>query len=170
MHRQIRSRDGFTLIETLIVVAIIGLLAAIGIPMWLNSVNRTKQTQTVANMRQIAGAWEARAADYKAYTAAGATYTLPPTSLDPDSAAALLVSTYIRSMPKLDGWRRPLEFWTNAAADGSSATEYALRSLGRDGQMDSAQNYTVGPTHRFDCDIVYANGTFIAYPEGTQNQ
>jgi type II secretion system protein G len=158
-------RQGFTLIETLIVVAIIGLLMAIGIPMWLNSVNRAKQTSSVADMREIASAWEARAADYRSYSAAGATFTMPPMPLTGTDVQALIQPTYIRKMPFLDGWRRPFEFAVDAPA---SATTYAIRSLGRDGQPDVKTTYTIGQTSRFDCDIVYSSGAFIVYPQGAQ--
>lgn len=167
MHRrQLPRCHGFTIVETLIVVAIIGLLMAIGIPMWLNSVNRARQTQTVAEIRGIAAAWEARGADYRAYTAAGATFTLPGTQLTGTDARALLQPTYIRRMPQLDGWHHPYDFATDAP---SGAMVYVIRSFGRDGLPDVQKTYTTGPTSKFDCDIVYASGAFIVFPQGVQN-
>lgn len=168
-RRRLRSLLAFTLVETLIVVAILGLLIAIGVPMWLNTINRARQSQTLANMREIAGAWEMRAADFKSYNAAGATFTMPATPMKADDVEKLISPTYIRAMPRFDGWRRALDFATDSVK-GGPATQYAIRSMGRDGKLDGGKKkkYTMGTTKRFDCDIIYSTGVFVVYPAGVQ--
>lgn len=186
---------GFTLVETIVTTAIAGLLAAIAIPLTLNAINRSKQARTMASMRAVAMAWEARFLDVKAYNAAGARYAIPP-KLSSDNLEKMLSPTYIRNMPTTDGWNGLLDFRLEATPDVQSdaapdsrsdappdsrsvapprkknkrVTTYGIRSLGRDGILQgNGRDYTVGPTTNFDCDIVFAQGTFMVYP-ANQNQ
>ena len=45
------NQKGFTLVELLVVVAIIGILVAIAVPNLLDAIDRSKQRATVAEMR-----------------------------------------------------------------------------------------------------------------------
>src|SRR5204863_8921356 len=67
-----RSSD----LELLIVVAIIGILAAIAIPNLLTAMQRARQKRSMADMRTIATAWESRATETNNYTAAAAGHAL----------------------------------------------------------------------------------------------
>jgi prepilin-type N-terminal cleavage/methylation domain-containing protein len=60
---RLRKQTGFTLIELLIVVAIIGIIAAIAIPNLLNAIDRGKQKRTMADMRTIGAAVESYSVD-----------------------------------------------------------------------------------------------------------
>ena len=61
-------RRAFTLIELLIVVAIIGILAAIAVPNFLNAQIRAKVAQAVNNMRAVDTALESYYLDHNTYT------------------------------------------------------------------------------------------------------
>lgn len=160
-----RHQRGFTILEVLIVVAIIGIIATIAIANYLAAAQRTKQKRTMADMRSLAVAWEARAVDTKAYSAAG--FTMPAAPVTFAELTTLLQPTYMRNIPRIDGWGHPLEFAMDQPIGGTPAAEYALRSAGRDAAF-SGTTYAGGPTTSFDCDIVYSMGSFIAWPEGTQ--
>ena len=78
---------GFTLVEIMIVVAIIGLLAAIAIPNFVRARQKAQAEACIANLRQIEGATQVWAVD------TGAADTAAPTWND-------LVPNYIRTQPK----------------------------------------------------------------------
>ena len=159
-----KRESGFTLIELLIVIAIIGILAAIAIPNLLNAVQRGKQKRTMSDMRALATAVEAYAVDNNSYPAA----TCNPGIFTGGSDVILatgsftnLTPTYIAQPPKTDGWGRFMAY----ALDASS-NNYAIRSAGRDGAVNGT--VTCGTTTNFNDDIIYADGTFVQWPEGTQ--
>src|SRR6187455_2654856 len=70
--RNRRSQRGFTLIELLIVVAIIGIIAAILIPNLLDALQKAKQKATVGDIRNIGTAWMSWVTDQMSASAAGA--------------------------------------------------------------------------------------------------
>ena len=65
MRRRELGVKGFTLVEIMIVVAIIGLLASIAIPSWVHA-RATSQTKAcINNLRQIFGATQQWALDFR---------------------------------------------------------------------------------------------------------
>jgi len=63
MNKLLSKKEGFTLIELMIVVAIIGILAAIAIPAFVNYVKRSKTSETGSNLKAL---FQGAAAYYEA--------------------------------------------------------------------------------------------------------
>jgi type II secretion system protein G len=144
-----RNDKGFTLIELLIVVAIIGIIAAIAIPNLLNAIDRGKQKRTMADLRSLGTAVESYSIDNSYYPVA-ATMAALETSVEP---------IYIRTAPASDGWGHA---FTISAATG----EYTLCSGGKDG--GNCTNDAGGAQQSFNDSITFANGQFVQWPEGSQ--
>ncbi len=79
MKIKMLRKGGFTLVEIMIVVAIIGLLAAIAIPNFVRARTTSQMNACINNLRQIDGATQQWALETK--QAAGAPVTYPDISV-----------------------------------------------------------------------------------------
>jgi general secretion pathway protein G len=159
-----RTRRGFTLIEVLVVVAVIGIIVAVAIPNLLNALQRAKQKKSMADMRTLALTIESYSVDLNRYPAA-AGYALPSGLTLPSTAITALqgivTPTYLKTLPLTDGWSS--WFTYSVTPDGQ---DYALRSNGSDGLPESTPSF--GPTTLFNADIILCDGQFVQYPDGVQ--
>ena len=146
-----RTSKGFTLIELLIVVAIIGIIAAIAIPNLLNAIDRGKQKRTMADVRSIGTAIESYAVDTNLY----------PTSANIGALAGVIAPIYIRTLPTTDGWKNSMVFTPSAG------TGYTVGSGGKDGGALTVVG-AGGATTNFNDALIFINGSFAQYPEGQQ--
>lgn len=136
----------------IVLVIIAGCTSAIAIPNLRLAMQRSKQKRTMADMRTLATALEARATDTNEY----------PTTRPVADLGVLLVPKYIKQVPALDGWGHPYRY-------SGGKDVYAITSAAADGKFEhgSLAEYKPGAVTKFDCDIVYSNGSFVQYPDSS---
>ncbi len=142
-----RSQLGFSLLELLIVVVIIGIIATLAVPNLLESLDRSRQNATKADIRSIATALERFAVDHQAYPVVDKMADLR-SDLEPK---------YIKKLPITDGWKHALAFET----DAKGAT-YTLSSPGKDGEFQAAD--AAESTLGFATDIICIDGVLLEEP------
>ncbi len=138
-----QTERGFSLIELLIVVMIIGIIAAIAIPAFMDAIDRSKQRRSMGDMRSIVTANGTYYVDNQAYAPA-----LP----------ALVGGDYLQVLISNDAWGNPFVY-------NSPGPNYDLTSLGSDGAVGPAApaNWINDP---FDPDIIIRDGAFLQAPSG----
>jgi type II secretory pathway pseudopilin PulG len=139
----------------LVGIALIGILAALIIPNFLDAMQKAKQKRTVADMRAMSTSLEEYNSNQETY----------PNATDASQLKAVLAGNGYTG-PVEDGWKHPLRYTCLAPAEARCAS-YELDSPGKDGVFEHAPGeYEEGvfETNQFDSDIVVKDGTFLRYP------
>lgn len=160
-----KRQKGFTLIELLIVIAIIGIIAAIAIPNLLNALDRSRQKRSMADLRSWGSALGTYLVDYNFYPFTS------PTPDDPIDTAHTLYrimtgNKYLENPPTQDGWN--FSFTYTSGGDIPSAWGYTIASLGKGNISEAGVPPTPVRFTCFQCDIRLRNGQFLSKPEGPQ--
>ena len=171
MNRRLhKNAQGFSLIELLIVIAIIGIIASMLIPNMLDAMQKTKQKRTMADMRIAGGAMFSWLTDQVGAAAAGQASTqINLADYGGEKSIAdlktVLVPAYLQEIPVRDGWKSLYDYYLNTA-NPHSRNVMAIRSTGRDSAAQS-EGYTVvgfNPTD-YDQDVVWADGFMVRWPD-----
>ena len=112
MNKLLSKKEGFTLIELMIVVAIIGILAAIAIPAFVNYVKRSKTSEAGANLKSL-------------FTGAAAYYERENWTqglVTPGNAAAASTHCTVDSAAPAGNWA------TNSPSDQKSVVDWSAQS------------------------------------------
>ncbi|MDH4569467.1 type II secretion system protein GspG [Pseudomonas sp. BN414] len=130
-----RSQSGFTLIEIMVVVVILGILAALVVPQVMNRPDQAKVTVAKGDIKAIGAALDMYKLDNFAYpsTQQGLEALVsrpsgnpPPKNWNKDG--------YLKKLP-IDPWGNPYQY----LSPGSKGT-YDLYSLGADGKEGGSEN------------------------------
>ena len=151
---------GFTLIELLIVIAIIGIVAAIAIPNLLTALQKSKLKATMADMKSIGTAIESYITDI----------SMAPGGGDSDLIADIAIYLepfYIKVLPDRDAWNGPLSYESGAL--GLNQLRYSIISYGRGGASDGVDinnnGYFITSLEGFETDLCFSNGVFTQAPK-----
>lgn len=143
---------GFTLVELLIVIAIIGIITVVAVPQLTNALDRGRARGTMMNIRNLAAAVQNYSVDHVRYPQIGSLSALEEAS----QLGSYLDGEYLSKVPEADAWGGPLMY-------GSDGEHFTLRSYGKDGKLSTTIG---GQTKNMNEDIVFVDGQFIQWPSG----
>jgi general secretion pathway protein G len=144
-----RSDAGFTLLELLVTVAIIGILVGIGASVAFHAFDTARASRTTANVRQIASA----IMQYETSTS----FLPGTTGLQSVASIQSALGTGAGRFDPVDAWGHPLYYERLAAPSGTGET-FRVYCYGKDGVFDGA---VTGNWIDFTSDIVIEGGLFL---------
>lgn len=116
MLKKLNNKKGFTLMEMLIVVAIIAVLVAIAIPVFNGALTKSKEAADVANVRALYAEWQVGIlTENKTIPADKATFLKGPDNGDKTTL------NYETKFTKVDGKDNTFQYKADKLTDGNDA-------------------------------------------------
>jgi len=147
------TKKGFTLIELLIVIAIIGIIAAIAVPNLLVALQKGKQKATMGDMKTIGTGVESYITDLAC---------APPGIANSNDFPLF----WNKRLIPTDGWKNT---WAYSRGTAANVEEYSIGSPGRDrGNVTftaATGDYLCSSLTHFGYDIIFSNGVFTYSPK-----
>lgn len=168
------NQSGFTLVELLMVVAIIGILVTILIPHAIRAIHRAKQRSTMKEIQSISTIMTDYLTDHGRVLDQNGTYTVG------DAFYTALCPVYVPVIPTRDHWGNAYHIYGQENCSGvygvsnSYRENYIVASLGHDNISESGNDYVTNPgsglyaitgIEIFNYDLVVWNGDWIRAPQ-----
>jgi len=161
-----RRSAAFTLIELMIVVAIIGILAAVAIPAFMRYIRNAKTTEATVNLRKIFDGAAAYYSDEHSNRAGNILDRQFPASVTSTPAASGCVNGESKKIaPDANLWRQPTWVAVNFGIDDPFMFQYDFESVGTG--VGSA--FTAGAHGDLDCNGILSTFERVATIDNHNN-
>lgn len=130
MTKKYQAMRGFTLLEMLVVLLIIGLLAGLVGPRLLSKIDQSKVTTAQAQIKMLRGAVENVRLDIGRLPTADEGLSLLMRAPTDAAVASRWRGPYLNDALPQDPWEKPYQY----AVPGADGQPFALYSFGADGQ------------------------------------